>query len=171
MIYFIGSGDLFLSAVLAWCSDRKSVTEFPVKIGYSDTPDTRLAGLQTGCPDKLSILAVVPGNRNVEKRWHDWYAGHRLQGEWFRHCSIYDKIVSAFASAPFFCLHYADDTVKRAHVHLMGALDVGIELCPDFSSDFTHLMDMCNSIECVYCTRKEIAKEGGLNNLLAKVWR
>lgn len=68
MIYFIRSGK----------SDY-------VKIGYcSGEPKHRLSRLQIGNPEKLQLLAVAPGERWDEERWHCDFRHLRVRGEWFR---------------------------------------------------------------------------------------
>jgi hypothetical protein len=57
----------------------------PVKIGYTDRPmDVRLAGLQTGSPVRLRVLATHAGDREMERRLHTMFRDWRLHGEWFR---------------------------------------------------------------------------------------
>ena len=55
-----------------------------IKIGYSDNPESRLKALQTGYPDILKILLLVPGTEKTERYFHNKFAEHRLNGEWFR---------------------------------------------------------------------------------------
>lgn len=56
-----------------------------VKIGFTGgDPAERLRGLQTGCPHRLELIAVIPGGESDEGRWHEDYAADRVNGEWFR---------------------------------------------------------------------------------------
>lgn len=55
-----------------------------IKIGYSETPENRLKTLQTGYPDMLKTLLLVPGNEDTEKMFHRKYEKLRLNGEWFK---------------------------------------------------------------------------------------
>lgn len=56
-----------------------------IKIGYSADVSKRMAQLQTGAACKLKLLAIYPGaNRSIEKRLHEVFKEHRLEGEWFR---------------------------------------------------------------------------------------
>lgn len=65
----------------------------PVKIGHSTNPMARLCAIQTGYPHKLRVLAVREGGVAVERAYHDLFAAHRLQGEWFeRHPDILAEI-------------------------------------------------------------------------------
>lgn len=56
----------------------------PIKVGRAKNPLRRLAGLQTGNPEYLHLLYVLPGGAALERRLHE-----RLQradggaGEWF----------------------------------------------------------------------------------------
>lgn len=59
-----------------------------VKIGRTDTKDgiaKRLAGLQTGHHESLSILGEIkPGNHPGESELHNTFKEYRAAGEWFR---------------------------------------------------------------------------------------
>lgn len=56
-----------------------------VKIGVSVNPQTRLKGIQTGCPIKVEILKELPvkGAYQVEKELHRTLLDYRTSGEWF----------------------------------------------------------------------------------------
>jgi hypothetical protein len=54
-----------------------------VKIGFSDNPESRLTGLQTGCPVPLEILAKLRGRQSMERALHAAFADERRHGEWF----------------------------------------------------------------------------------------
>ena len=56
----------------------------PIKVGVACDPTRRLAELQTGCPDKLRLLATRPGGIQEEHRLHAQFAQSRIRGEWFR---------------------------------------------------------------------------------------
>lgn len=55
----------------------------PIKIGVGNDPVGRLANLQTGHHELLTLLATVPGDAEVEAELHEAFARHRLRGEWF----------------------------------------------------------------------------------------
>src|SRR5262245_1891446 len=55
-----------------------------IKIGYSKNPKKRRSGLQTATPNQLVLLRVIHGGREHERAYHDKFAEHRIQGEWFR---------------------------------------------------------------------------------------
>jgi len=55
-----------------------------IKIGYSVCPEKRLKELQTGYPDTLVILLMIPGSEATEHTLHREFSASRLQGEWFR---------------------------------------------------------------------------------------
>lgn len=57
----------------------------PVKIGTADGArvKNRLSELQTGNPERLSIIRTVRGGRALEQEIHDLLAIYRLAGEWF----------------------------------------------------------------------------------------
>jgi len=55
-----------------------------IKVGYSANPEKRLRELQTGYPDTLKILLMIPGNESTEHTLHRQFEASRLKGEWFR---------------------------------------------------------------------------------------
>lgn len=55
-----------------------------IKVGYSVNPEKRLKELQTGYPDTLTILLMIPGDEKIERHLHREFEASRLQGEWFR---------------------------------------------------------------------------------------
>ena len=55
-----------------------------IKIGYSKDPIKRLAALQTASPDRLSLLAIKPGKKDVESQLHEEFKESRMEGEWFQ---------------------------------------------------------------------------------------
>lgn len=65
-----------------------------IKIGHSRTPKARLVRLQTGHPDRLTLLATVDGGVDLEREYHNRFSGHRIKGEWFHpHRDIWAEIV------------------------------------------------------------------------------
>lgn len=59
-------------------------SEGRIKIGTSCNPWTRLNGLATGAADALTLLAVMDGDRTVERELHKRFSSHRIGREWFR---------------------------------------------------------------------------------------
>lgn len=55
-----------------------------IKIGTADDPKKRLSMLQVGSPNRLLILAMVPGDSRKERQFHRRFSGLRIRGEWFR---------------------------------------------------------------------------------------
>jgi hypothetical protein len=66
VIYFMGSG-----------------LKKPIKIGYAKNPKTRLAELQTGNPNTLSLLCTMNGDKHLESAFHQMLAPFQVKGEWF----------------------------------------------------------------------------------------
>lgn len=56
-----------------------------VKIGFTtkSVPE-RVRELQTGCPDKLVVLATEDGGESKEAELHEEFADLRVVGEWFK---------------------------------------------------------------------------------------
>lgn len=67
MIYFVRSGN-----------------RGPIKIGFTngDVP-SRIKQLQTGNPEKLTLMLELEGDEETEKDTHQRFSKLRLQGEWF----------------------------------------------------------------------------------------
>lgn len=55
-----------------------------IKIGYSTNPASRLKTLQTGYPDTLRILVLVPGNERTERFFHYKFEEFKMNGEWYK---------------------------------------------------------------------------------------
>jgi hypothetical protein len=77
-VYFIKSGDDGL-----------------IKIGWTNDVDSRLATLQTGSPEVLSLLALVIGAQADERRLHQKFAHLRVRGEWFQDCAEIREYIRA----------------------------------------------------------------------------
>ncbi len=56
----------------------------PIKIGWAVSVRKRLALLQTGNPETLRVLAVAPGDAELEALLHLRFDALRVRGEWFR---------------------------------------------------------------------------------------
>jgi hypothetical protein len=70
---------------LGWIYFIQSVTNGPIKIGFSKNVKERIEDIQCGSPAKLTVLAVHPGTRWGEQRLHKQFATDRIRagGEWF----------------------------------------------------------------------------------------
>lgn len=55
----------------------------PIKIGYTTNFKNRIVSLQNGYPEKLVLLAQIPGTEETEEAFHIELQRHRLNGEWF----------------------------------------------------------------------------------------
>lgn len=55
----------------------------PIKIGVATDTKRRLAMLQCGNHEPLTLLAATPGGANVEAALHYRFREHRQRGEWF----------------------------------------------------------------------------------------
>lgn len=61
----------------------KAETTGLIKIGCAVDPEARLRTLQTGCPDRLALLASMAGGQGDERALHERFASARIRGEWF----------------------------------------------------------------------------------------
>lgn len=55
-----------------------------VKIGFSGDHEERRQSLQTATPDRLRLIATLPGNRSVEAALHKRFREYKVTGEWYR---------------------------------------------------------------------------------------
>lgn len=55
----------------------------PIKIGLSADPKRRISNLNTASPQRLDLLAVLPGGVWLERCLHGLFQKDRLHGEWF----------------------------------------------------------------------------------------
>lgn len=53
------------------------------KIGWSRSPNQRLAGVQTSCPLPVTLVGVFEGSMATEAEWHLAFRDKRVNGEWF----------------------------------------------------------------------------------------
>lgn len=65
-----------------------------VKIGYSVSPEWRLATLQTGSPLPLELFGICVGSPATEARFHAAYTEYHCHGEWF---DLPDDAIAAIA--------------------------------------------------------------------------
>lgn len=79
-VYFIQSGD-----------------DGPIKIGIADDPVTRLRHIQTGSPERLTLLGTLHGGQDREKVLHAYLAAFRHRGEWFKPCAEVLAVVPGLA--------------------------------------------------------------------------
>lgn len=56
-----------------------------VKIGWSKTPERRLAEMNVGAPIKHTLIGYIPGTKADEAEAHAKLNAWRQRGEWFRH--------------------------------------------------------------------------------------
>lgn len=62
---------------------RSGYTDF-YKIGYSDNARRRSKELQTGNPEKITLVTFCPGDFALEKKFHKKFSSMRGIGEWFK---------------------------------------------------------------------------------------
>lgn len=61
-----------------------SSPNYPIKIGWTFTPmETRLAQLQCGNPNMISVVATLVGTQEDERKLHLYFAHLHVRGEWF----------------------------------------------------------------------------------------
>lgn len=78
---------------LSWWYDQLGPVSFvyviqgdeggPIKVGVTTDALARIASLQTGNPQELRLLHIVPGGYDLEAEFHRRLVGCKLRGEWF----------------------------------------------------------------------------------------
>lgn len=54
-----------------------------IKIGAAKDVKRRMQTLQVGMPHPLKLLYAAPGLGELEREFHEQFADHNIQGEWF----------------------------------------------------------------------------------------
>jgi hypothetical protein len=91
-LYHIGAD--YVTATKAQATERRGfvyIISHPrfngyIKIGRAFDPESRLAGYQTGCPERayrLDYAVYFEDCHGAEQKIHAHLAGSRVQGEWF----------------------------------------------------------------------------------------
>lgn len=73
----------------------------PVKIGCSQSPDTRLNTLDTWSPFALEIVAEIDGGFDLEGRFHALFADSHERREWFSASRRMDAVIAAINDGSF----------------------------------------------------------------------
>lgn len=68
---------------LGWVYFLETSAAGPIKIGWAKDPIKRANQLQTGHPEELTLIGVLPGSRHLEGNLHQRLSIGRLSGEWF----------------------------------------------------------------------------------------
>lgn len=62
----------------------QSVDSLRIKIGVAKDPVDRLRSLQTGCPERLELIATIPcAGVEQERKLHRQFRRDKIHGEWF----------------------------------------------------------------------------------------
>lgn len=80
---------------------RRADGEGPVKIGCSRSPVDRMGTLMSWSPYPLAILATLPGDETLERRFHNRFRDQHCHREWFRHCDELQAVIDAIAAGTF----------------------------------------------------------------------
>ena len=55
----------------------------PIKIGVSQTPQTRLVTMNACSPVQLELITTIEGGETLERRFHAAFADQHIRNEWF----------------------------------------------------------------------------------------
>jgi hypothetical protein len=73
----------------------------PVKIGCSGIPRKRLAAMSVWSPVHLEIVAEIPGDEALERRFHAAFRDDWTHGEWFAASERMDQTIAAINDGTF----------------------------------------------------------------------
>lgn len=80
---------------------RRADGEGPVKIGCSRTPALRLQSLMCWAPYRLALVATIPGDSVVERRFHALFRDQHSHSEWFEPTPELVAVMNAVAAGAF----------------------------------------------------------------------
>lgn len=88
-----------------------------VKVGYTKTPENRLAKLRQVDMEELTVIGVVAATRKSEKSLQAKLSKYLIKGEWFRDCHEVRDAITQF-------MHGAERTLQEEAIqHPLSALD------------------------------------------------
>ena len=74
----------------------------PIKFGVAHSPSRRLQELQTGCPQRLKLIAYADVHKSLEKLIHRYCREANIGGEWFSPTSKVMEMVEVIKRQAFF---------------------------------------------------------------------
>lgn len=73
----------------------------PVKIGVSQTPQTRLATMQVCSPVDLELVALIEGGEDLERAFHAKFEAQHIRQEWFAASEDLTAVMQLVAAGAF----------------------------------------------------------------------
>ncbi len=103
-----------------------------VKIGHGGNPATRLKSFQTGCPDPLQLITMIPGGLKEEQEWHASFERYRMRGEWFHYVgALQDAIDRVFLTNNFSAIVKTEPRIGELIQHALSYHDYQGNFCRD----------------------------------------
>lgn len=102
----------------------------PVKIGYTGNIAKRIVQIQTGSPNKCTLIGLLKCRSkmhavNVEAGYHAEFAHHRIMGEWFDYEAA-KSLLGRRNKTPFIWTLQENNTVKRYTKELRAAYGLAL---------------------------------------------
>jgi hypothetical protein len=98
-----------------------------LKIGRTKDVKSRLNGLQSGNPKRLTLVGAIPNNGFREAFWHACFAPWRRSGEWFSYTPDLKKAVEAALSGEVWERHvpspYTEDDPDEWFSHVCDCIE------------------------------------------------
>lgn len=80
---------------------RRADGEGPVKIGCSGRPESRLDTLMCWAPYPLKVATTIPGDEDLERRFHAHFKAQHSHREWFHPSAELDAVIAAVSAGEF----------------------------------------------------------------------
>lgn len=73
----------------------------PIKIGYSKDAETRLRNIEFWSPLRLEVVATIPGDVMLERRFHARFIKHHSHREWFHWSQELADVIAQIVAGEF----------------------------------------------------------------------
>ncbi len=113
-----------------------------IKIGFSVNPESRIRQVQSGNPERLSVLFQFRGHKDTEQCLHRLFGPSRLSGEWFGNA----EAIRSFARM-----------LERSHAKRAMEL-MGVEDWPTDIESQGAIVDRCDEIPITQTQIRAAAK-------------
>jgi len=74
---------------------RQSASSGTIKIGTTSSIHDRLSNLQTANSERLELMAITPGSRELERSLHEIFEPEHISGEWYHLSAEIAKVIAA----------------------------------------------------------------------------
>ncbi len=132
-----------------------------IKFGWAKDVDARRLQLQTGCPQKIEVVATAQWPREFEPAIHRKLQDHNTQGEWFVSGPEADEVVEMMKADDFSPL---EAFVQEKQSPSLGFLNSPYKLAKEFATAFGLILDadLTKNQFALFCTLLEEVRSDGV---------